>query len=1272
MLDPAQSQPVLAVFLKATVLREVMVPAYTRHDGTVVPAHRKMVHVDPDRPMSDVLSGQGSHSQRQAHRRLSRLPHWHSLPDEDRYHHILSSATNAQQRASQSAALSGWRQAARAGRNPTRSQWQAFLGLEPDRRVAEFQAIHDLLGDTTHLRMPSGTAPAPAPAAAAASAPEPAAASPAAAASNPRDAWSALATEDYQNRGGRLPAPNRPDAIMVNFNNDHAQLTFAFGEGSSRQAAAAWVRGYLEQKGLAIDPGSLLAVEESDQSEDDERMFGHQVTGITVHARSAQPVREQSTAAPAAPAAPARTRPSAAAARHGAGRQAPAQSIRATVPQAVVGDRAVMAAPDGSPQVFFHGGADVASTALNALSFFTTDESIAEGYRQAREGGRTHRVHLQLRNPASGEDIKAAAQAVGVSAETFGMDDDEMLGFEYVSPHLHGGAQRVIDELKRRGFDGAKMQDFAQDGSRLTHSYMVFNSSQIVPAPAAAAQPAPRVTLVVGGTRQTYRLNPDGRWETGSGRAVTHGSGSGIWYAATIMSGAPISERDIHAGAEGARLQAASILVNSGRDPEKTLDVLLPPHNSGPLEGDTRSINGIEYVLRDGRWHRASPGEQAAPAASEPAAAPVAASTARVIEMNGQFFRRRTGGWEVAGSADSPVWHAVRNAAIVSTVERRERRDADAEARRQTQAPAPSVVQPLARPAVDHAAVMAAVPVPDLSDLSSSATNQSTRRRMAQLAALAAAGDHDAVVNFTTSRTRANYARLADYRDALLDAVSRASTTPAHTAAAIAQPLPAAPVISGANPNNSALIAAQRRVRALEEAARTRDPVAAILAVSTTRHNYMRAADDYRTALLAHFGHAAGGGELVSSAEVAAAPTAARQRARRSRAAAPSPAAAPAAASRPVPPSQNPEIAANPYGLSEAELGFVPRPNVPLSVSTMPHNQPRGWVWPHPEMAELNRRYLAQSTALQSRAREYQAGSWVPDTPEIRAAREAREAEERRANAERDREALRRIEQRRASVPDVFRPHAELGANVREVTFGPGMERVARACLGIQNEAELRVFAQTMIADYGTTETFKVQMSSLGADGFQVRFLGNKGTQISRNFSKTANGPTVYHAFFEAGSTGGGSGRHLFRTSMGLYQAYGIKSVSVTANIDVGGYAWARFGYVARDWQTLRAELKRRVESMAAGGMRISTRDQEGNRGSRAVAGISADEKARILQVLASNDPKTVWAVADMKLNGRDIGKELLLGTHWKGDIYLDDPDTMARFTAYVTPRGGA
>lgn len=550
----------------------------------------------------------------------------------------------------------------------------------------------------------------------------------------------------------------------------------------------------------------------------------------------------------------------------------------------------------------------------------------------------------------------------------------------------------------------------------------------------------------------------------------------------------------------------------------------------------------------------------------------------------------------------------------------------------QPRAPQPRVVVQVA--STNHAEIMSAVPVPDLSGLSNSETNQSTRRRMGQLARFAAAGNYDAVVNFSVSRTRRNYALVADYRDALMNAVTSRQVASAS--------MPVAPVISGANPNNSALIAAKRRVRMLEAAAQSSNPVEAILAIQTTRHNYMRAVDDYRTALLAHFGHAAGGALAQAPAVQSV-----RQESQRVSSQTPS-----------IPPSQNPKIAANPLGLSEEELGFVPRPNVPLSQSTLGLRD--DFPWPHREMAELNRRYLAQPTGLQQRAREYQRTQKRPERPVQRAegVRVARPRVNNYRNEERRSEEIqRRIEEngllaereQQAVVNlNAFKPvnrschNVIISSSTRQQSSN--VENVARV-LGVPKG---KVFEHLgwIVADYGNDEKFNLRFDYCTSGEFTVKFEGSKGTTIKRRFTRySENNLSVYHAYFRAGATGNRSGTNVLRNSMWLYKKLNVNSISVNANIDVGGYAWARFGFKPVNWRGLANVLTRKVET----------------------TNLPSEIKEAIVYILDIGNEDTIWKIADMEFNGRKIGKELLMGTNWSGKFTLNNEQSMRRFAAYVT-----
>jgi hypothetical protein len=87
---------------------------------------------------------------------------------------------------------------------------------------------------------------------------------------------------------------------------------------------------------------------------------------------------------------------------------------------------------------------------------------------------------------------------------------------------------------------------------------------------------------------------------------------------------------------------------------------------------------------------------------------------------------------------------------------------------------------------------------------------------------------------------------------------------------------------------------------------------------------------------------------------------------------------------------------------------------------------------------------------------------------------------------------------------------------------------------------------------------------------------GKEIGDYQRNLNLGAN--SAYSAYFvmKRGERGGGVGKKLLAANVAYYQKLGFDKVTVSANIDVGGYAWARYGYVptAESWRSLSAEIR--------------------------------------------------------------------------------------------------
>lgn len=154
---------------------------------------------------------------------------------------------------------------------------------------------------------------------------------------------------------------------------------------------------------------------------------------------------------------------------------------------------------------------------------------------------------------------------------------------------------------------------------------------------------------------------------------------------------------------------------------------------------------------------------------------------------------------------------------------------------------------------------------------------------------------------------------------------------------------------------------------------------------------------------------------------------------------------------------------------------------------------------------------------------------------------------------------------------------------------------------------------------------------------------GSKVKVIERTIAMTKD--YVDHELFEIFEHAQGSGfaKKTLIEAVALYKALGIARVRLLANINVGGYAWAKYGFRpdADEWEYLSKENL--LEALPS------------------VEGLTDDAVEAIEKLLKNTDPKALWALADSV-----YGKQLLLGSNWSGYLYLDDTEAMARFNSYA------
>jgi hypothetical protein len=97
---------------------------------------------------------------------------------------------------------------------------------------------------------------------------------------------------------------------------------------------------------------------------------------------------------------------------------------------------------------------------------------------------------------------------------------------------------------------------------------------------------------------------------------------------------------------------------------------------------------------------------------------------------------------------------------------------------------------------------------------------------------------------------------------------------------------------------------------------------------------------------------------------------------------------------------------------------------------------------------------------------------------------------------------------------------------------------------------------------------------------------GNKLGEYTREIDLRGNDAASSYFKIDSGKQGKDIGKRLLAANVATYQKMGLDAVSVHANINVGGYAWAKYGYVPTDrsWESLSREIEGKIERMSSGG----------------------------------------------------------------------------------------
>ena len=192
------------------------------------------------------------------------------------------------------------------------------------------------------------------------------------------------------------------------------------------------------------------------------------------------------------------------------------------------------------------------------------------------------------------------------------------------------------------------------------------------------------------------------------------------------------------------------------------------------------------------------------------------------------------------------------------------------------------------------------------------------------------------------------------------------------------------------------------------------------------------------------------------------------------------------------------------------------------------------------------------------------------------------------------------------------------------------------------------------------------------------------GVTMSREFYRTSTGYNdnkaneVEHSFFAINSAirDNGVGMKILSELLPVYEKNGYTSINVHANIDVGGYVWARCGFQLDDAKR-RREFFGAVDNNASDlGLTSYLRgiDRNSPDAARIISNlVMKDSNGKVMmEPLLDNRTKEPLkdASGNVRMGPVSVGKMLLLGSNWYGRIDLTDPVQRKQYHDYINKVG--
>lgn len=156
---------------------------------------------------------------------------------------------------------------------------------------------------------------------------------------------------------------------------------------------------------------------------------------------------------------------------------------------------------------------------------------------------------------------------------------------------------------------------------------------------------------------------------------------------------------------------------------------------------------------------------------------------------------------------------------------------------------------------------------------------------------------------------------------------------------------------------------------------------------------------------------------------------------------------------------------------------------------------------------------------------------------------------------------------------------------------------------------------------------------------------GGKNFRLWRTVSISRGVKTVSHDLFTVPKNlqGAGISKDIFESLYRQYQSAGIERIEVHANIDVGGYAWGKYGFAADGRNSINDVVRRAHRKLNENDLK---------------------DFSAWLESCEENDHFPMWELAN-----RPYGKDVLLNSDWYGHIDLRNDQQRQIFEDYLFSR---